>query len=345
MFRKAVISLTVWYMVIIMGISLGFSVALFQVFGNQLTYNESRQEDLLRRSPFMQFDNQGTLMSQIQNQLDDGLNNVRFNLLYFNLIILLAGGAISYFLARRTLHPIQEATEAQNRFTADASHELRTPLTAVRTELEVALRDPKLTLAESKELHRSTLEEIEKLEALSGALLRLSHHDQAANRDSFVACSVPDILNEAVGKVRTAAESRKITIVSKPIETMVEGDFWSLSELFTILLDNAVKYSPASSEIQLRAEKLSEHRVRISVEDQGPGINSVHLPHIFERFYRVDQSRTGGTASGYGLGLSIAKKIVELHQGEIEVTSTLGHGSAFNVTLPRKATRNTSSEV
>jgi signal transduction histidine kinase len=114
----------------------------------------------------------------------------------------------------------------------------------------------------------------------------------------------------------------------------VSGDFWSLVELFAILLDNAVKYSPEGSAVTVSGGHEKDRRLTVSVSDQGVGIAAADLPHIFDRFYQADRSRSKDHSTGYGLGLSIAQKIVELHQGSIEVSSQLGHGTVFTVTLP-----------
>jgi two-component system, OmpR family, sensor histidine kinase CiaH len=111
----------------------------------------------------------------------------------------------------------------------------------------------------------------------------------------------------------------------------VRGEKSSLTELFTILLDNALKYSPPETVISISSEIL-RHEVKVSVVDQGVGISAADLPHIFERFYRGDKSRS--QVDGFGLGLSIAKKIVESYNGTISVSSQLGQGSSFTVTFP-----------
>jgi len=332
-FRRAVLSLTLWYLAIIMGLSLGFSLALYQVFSRELNANEQRQEAALHRNLYIPFDNQAPIISQGQAELTQSLSTITWNLVYFNLFILVAGGAISYFLSKRTLQPIQEATESQNRFTADASHELRTPLTAIRTELEVSLRDPSLTLLESKALHRSTLEEISKLEALSNALLRLAHYDPNLAHTLFKPSPLADILKESAGKVAKSAEAKKITLEVGNLPGVVNGDFWSLVELFAVFLDNAIKYSPEKTTVSLTG-KIHDRRTFVTITDHGRGISHEDLPHIFDRFYQAERSRTKDQAGGYGLGLSIAKKIIDLHQGGIEVRSQIDHGSTFTISLP-----------
>jgi signal transduction histidine kinase len=236
-------------------------------------------------------------------------------------------------LARLTLKPIEEAMETQNRFTADASHELRTPLTAMRTEIEVALRDRELGLNESKKLFESNLEEIGKLESLSSALLKL-----AKNGDTKLALekvNLAEIITEAYEKVEREAEKKSIMIdfdANKYGDLEINGDRLSLTELFVILLDNAIKYSSEKSKISINIEKDHDKTI-IRVKDHGVGINHSDLPYIFNRFYRADSSRSKEKVSGYGLGLSIAKQIVELHSGNITVVSKPGKGTEFTVKI------------
>jgi two-component system sensor histidine kinase CiaH len=333
MFQKAVIRLTLWYLALIMVLCAVFSVALYQVSTRELDANQQHLEDVLQHSIFLNH-NAGFVAFNQQRlaEIDQSRQHIEYNLIDFTFIILLIGGAVSYLLARRTLQPIEESLEAQQRFTADASHELRTPLTAMKTELEVALRDKSLSLDQSKDLHRSSLEEIRRLEILSNGLLQLAKQD-ASPAVTHATCQVQELIGEAVKRVSSAAHHKNIVIAVKSAPTSIEGEEWSLTELLFILLDNAIKYSPENSQVQVTTER-NNGMVSISITDEGVGIPVEALPHIFEHFYRADISRTKGSSSGYGLGLSIAKKIVERHQGDIEVKSVLNTGSTFSVVLP-----------
>ena len=337
MFKAAVVRLTLWYLLIIMILSIGFSIALYRVSVRELDANQLELEDLIERSffigrqpPNFQEFNQARLKQIILSR-----TTIKTNLVYFNLIILMAGGAASYLLARRTLQPIEESVDAQARFTSDASHELRTPLTAMKSEIEVALRDKNLTLVESKELHLSTLEEIDRLESLSSGLLKLAQQDTRDSENSFLPHSVEEIIQEAVKRMQPAAKKKEINFGLEVGQQVIKGDRWSLVELISILLDNAIKYSPESSTISLNSfSKPHSHEVGISISDTGPGIAASDLPRIFDRFYRADRSRTQGLTPGYGLGLSIAKKIADLHRASIEAKSVLDKGSTFTLLFP-----------
>lgn len=332
LFRSASLRLTLWYLAIIMALSLLFSVVLYQVSTKEFQRELSRLSSM-QNSPlfvprgFAQFQNQRL------EQIAESKRRIYMNLIYFNFIILVGGGAVSYFLAKRTLEPIEQALEAQNRFTADASHELRTPLTAMKTELEVALRDKNLTFEESKALHKSNLEEVEKLEDLANSLLALAQSQNGVNSEVFETSDIQEVIHDAVRKIEPMAKTKAITIQTDLQKTMLEGDKRSLTELVTILLDNAVKYSPEKTTVTI-SNTIESKKSVIVVTDQGIGIRSVELPHIFDRFYRADQSRSKQNTNGYGLGLSIAKKIVDTHKGAITVESTSGKGTTFTVTLP-----------
>ncbi|MCX6810403.1 MAG: HAMP domain-containing sensor histidine kinase [Candidatus Berkelbacteria bacterium] len=329
-FTAAITKLTVFYVLIVMFISIGFSVAIFQISSNEIDRGLNRQNIMLQNLPPR---NDSHLLDDFANlrvqQLNDSNNHLRTNLIYFNLLILILSTFASYFFARWTLRPLEEAIEEQNRFTADASHELKTPLAAMRSEIEVSLRDKSSSLAESKRLLNSNLEEIEKLETLSGALLKLAKLDET-NKLEFEALNLDEIIVEAYEKVEGLAKKKSIDIDAKLVSARILGDKPSLTELFVILLDNAIKYSPSGSKIKVKLTSDGKHS-EASIKDHGVGIKSSELPHIFDRFYRADQSRNKEKAEGYGLGLSIAKRIVDLHSGKILAISIPGKGTEFIV--------------
>ncbi|HSX02005.1 MAG TPA: HAMP domain-containing sensor histidine kinase [Candidatus Saccharimonadia bacterium] len=318
------------YTLIIMVISLFFTVALYRVSANQLSTTVHRE--YIRYRAF-QYNADGDLMplGSAQDEIDAALGQLRLQLVYFNVVILLAGSGLSYWLAKRTLRPIEEALAAQTRFTADASHELRTPLTAMQTEIEVALRDAGLTHAQAVALLRSNLEEVGKLRALADGLLRLAR--QAETPLALRVVSLEEAASQAMNQVLAVAQAKGVAIDNEVGQLMVRGDLPSLKELLVILLDNAVKYSDQGTTVRLTAHRQGR-LASLVVTDQGQGIRGSDLPHIFDRFYRSDSSRSKVKADGYGLGLSIAKKIVDLHQGTIEAKSVLEKGTVFTIRLP-----------
>lgn len=322
------------YLAVLMTISLFFSATLYQTSMRELGRG-LRGPTTVINSPVGPGFSTG-IRQQIIDEGEDRYVMARTRiinqLIIINIFILIGGGALCYYLALRTLKPIEEAHEAQSRFTADASHELRTPITAIRTENEVALLDPKLTLKEAKQQLQSNVEELEKLTTLSEGLLRLAQIDNNHLEKSPV--STKSIVTNAIMRVLPQAE--KCNILIKPeqkADLNVLGDEVSLTEALVTLIDNAVKYSPPKSEVIVRVRADQRHAL-FEVIDQGVGIKATEIPHLFERFYRADSSRTKQRVDGYGLGLAIAQNIIERHDGTISVKSAPDKGSTFSVKLP-----------
>jgi len=329
-FHSVYIRLTALYVFIIMVVSLFFSVVLYRTVSTEVDAGLQRQSVQFYR----QLPNGGVVIPGIDqarvDQLEQARQETLNTLIYINLAIFVIATLSGYALARRTLEPIEEAVEAQNRFTADASHELRTPLTAMRTEIEVALRG-KSTAAELKELLQSNLEEIAKLETLSSSLLRLAQHDGFQRDRDWQEVHIATLVQEVTERFSKQKQGREINVViADSLEASVQPE--SFAELIAILLDNAIKYSPDKSLITISARRQG-NTLTIQVADEGQGIKASDLPYIFNRFYRADQSRSK-SVGGYGLGLSIAKKIVDLHHGTITVASELTKKTIFTIKLP-----------
>ena len=332
-FKAAYIKLTLFYVFIVMLISISFSIAIYRISSRELNFGLRRQTRILQEipNPEMMPRHMPDLESVRLEQFEKSNRTLEMNLIYFNLIILFLSGALSYWLARKTLGPVEQMVEAQNRFTADASHELRTPLTSMRTEIEVSLRDKNLKTGEAKELLTSNLEEIEKLETLTNALLKLASYQDEAKL-SFGKISLQETIIEAYEKIEGLARQKSIEFDNELEDIKVKGDKQSLVELFVILLDNAIKYSPGHSKVSIKVIK-TDGQVEVRIKDHGIGIKASDLPYIFERFYRADTSRSKEKVNGYGLGLSIAKRIADLHGATIVAKSKPGQGSEFTVRL------------
>jgi len=263
--------------------------------------------------------------------------HVVLNLLGINSIIFIVMGGLSYFLAGKTLQPIQEMMEEQNRFVSDASHELKTPLTSMKSSLEVYVRDPKLTLLEAKQVLKDNIYEVNRLQTLSESLLMLSENKLGLINQAPTLVQPKIILVTALNLVKHSMDKKKIDVhISSIPHKKIEGSEEKLIELFTILLDNAVKYSPDGTTISLTG-KIVGNRIELRVTDKGIGIDKKDIPHVFDRFYRSDSARSKVGAGGYGLGLSIAKKIVELHKGSIHIESIANQGTTVLVWLPISA--------
>jgi signal transduction histidine kinase len=328
MFRSATLKLTAWYLAILMVISILFSVAIYQITFNELSV---RLQNLQRGLIEMNLNMEDAAMIGVDKyrlaEIKQASQQMMLALLYVNLLILVGGGVGSYYLARRTLQPIENAHNAMSRFTSDASHELRTPLAAMKTELEVALRDPDLSYQEMRELLESSLEEANKLIKLSEVFLKLARLDyDAIEFKSF------DLVETATEVIKRYTEHEDRLILSTRKKAMINGNEPAIAELFTILIENALKYSPPDTPITI---KVSERRTMalFSISNQGAIIPEAQQERLFERFYRGDASRTSSARNGYGLGLAIAKRITDVHYGDIKVVSTPEH-TMFTVSLP-----------
>lgn len=251
-------------------------------------------------------------------------------LVWLNVGVVLGGGLLSYYLARRTLRPIEAAMERQARFSADASHELRTPVTALRTRAEVALRNPSLTVAAAKAALENSIEQAVRLEHITEGLLKLSQGGQPLPSP----VRLHDVANKAIEQLEKKSQAKRIKLdQAVPRDLVALADSDSLVQVLAILLDNAVKYSPKASTVTIKARK-DGSRLILSVSDQGIGIDPADVAHIFERFYRADQARRQRDSHSFGLGLAIAKQLVTLNKGTITASSEPGKGSHFTVTLP-----------
>ena len=230
---------------------------------------------------------------------------------------------------------IEKLLSHQRRFLSDASHELRTPVAALRSMIEVALAQPR-----SMEDYTSLLQEMngqmERLGHLITRLLMLARADEGQiNFEREILCL--DVLAEAVVTTLEPLAAERGIALQKQIETsaIVLGDEARLMQVVMNLLDNALTYTDRGGNVMLLLEKTSTH-VFLRVRDTGCGIPEDHLPHIFERFYRVDRARSR-SVGGAGLGLAITKWIVTMHDGTMTVESYPGKGSLFSVILPLAA--------
>ncbi|MEZ6043136.1 MAG: ATP-binding protein [Planctomycetaceae bacterium] len=231
-----------------------------------------------------------------------------------------------------TFDRLQASISDMRQFTADAAHELRSPLTVMRTEAEIALRSSRSTDDYRKAIG-VTLEETNRLALLVDQLLVLSRHDAHIDAPPEDIVPVDALLKDVAEKFRGLAMERGLTFEAGELpEWYVKGDDIQLSQMFYNLLDNAVKYTPASGRILLRC-RIHQHTAHYVIENSGEGIPEEHLPHIFKRFYRVDTSRTRATG-GTGLGLAICKSIAEAHGGSIQAENAPETGTRFTVILP-----------
>jgi heavy metal sensor kinase len=232
----------------------------------------------------------------------------------------------------RMIARLDDAFQNSKRFVADASHELRTPLTILRGELETLIEDKRLE-PEVRERAASMFEEAVRLTRIVEQLFTLSRLDAGEARAEWSRFDLANMAKTTAEQMNLLAEDKNITIACDADQSVeVEGDPARLKQVVVNLLDNAIKYTQPGGAVQLHVRRANGHAV-LDVEDNGVGIPREALPHVFERFYRVDQIRSGDF-EGAGLGLSIVKAICSAHGAEIEATSVPSHGSRFRVTLP-----------
>lgn len=328
MFRSATLKLTAWYLAILMAISLIFSIAIYQLNYREINVRlENFQQGILKLDLISGITITTDEMRAIQAR--EASQQMIFTLFQVNLVILVSGGLGAYWLARRTLKPLEKAHEAQRRFTSDASHELRTPLAAMKTELEVSLRDTELSEAEARETLESNLEEVNKLIALSEVLLKLARLDYDKLERGPI--HLQSLMQSSLKNFPT--QRNRVAIKKfKPVYSF--GNDAAIQEVMTVLIDNALKYSEPDSQITVRFFNRPVH-VGFSVTNKGTDIPTDQQEKIFERFFRSDESRTESGKRGYGLGLAIARKIVTLHHGDLYVKSQNGT-TTFTCTLPHR---------
>jgi heavy metal sensor kinase len=229
---------------------------------------------------------------------------------------------------------LDEAFRRQRRFTANASHELRTPLTIIKGDLSLALARPR-DLDYYRRVLEEVDEEIDHMNRLVNRLLTLARADAEGIPLERRAVDMTALLTDLSEQTRPLAEAKGLDLtaqIAPDLTARVDPD--AVTQVLLNLLENAIKYT-ASGRVRLSARRAGpdEGEILIAISDSGPGIPAKHLPHIFDRFYRVDRARSrelGGT----GLGLSIAQELVKAHGGDIAVHSVVGEGSTFTVRLP-----------
>lgn len=311
-FTSATIKLAGWYLLILMVVSLLFSSIIFQVARSEVD-TQIHKIIIQRGNDFPSVD--------LSERMDISTRNLLISLGYINLIVLLAGGACSYLLARITLRPIEAAHKAQSRFVSNASHQLRTPLAIMKAETELALKNPKTPRAELTETLESNLEEINKLTELTAMLLELSRTENrlALEDKSFdLAELISNLIRERKAETRTE--------MNCPEHTNISLHQAATRELCAILLDNALKHSPKNSPVKIQV-LTSKQNITVHFTNDGV-ISQQNLPHVFEQFFRGNQQ-----TKGYGLGLPLAEQLAKALGGQISV-STAKTLTIFTISLP-----------
>lgn len=327
-FDRARLKLTLLYLAISGCIVIIFSVAAMnaqryavdRVLGMLQTRAEANERVLV-----------ATLLGKRLEQFDIAFKE---RLIALNIALLLGAGVASYILSGLSLGSIRENVESQEEFAADASHELRTPLTTISMEIVALQKTHKNLPKPVKETLQSIQQEVRRMQEIVNGLLNLVRND----RDRAAVRTVVDanqVVTESVKQMHAVAQAKKVSVVvslsEKPVSIYIAPD--QIKQLSLILLDNAIKYTPRGGTVNFTTE-LKKRTVIITVEDTGVGIPEADLPHIFDRFYRV-QRLDRGAVRGAGLGLTIAHKLVENARGSIQVASTMGVGTRVTMRFPK----------
>ena len=228
---------------------------------------------------------------------------------------------------------LEDGFQRQRQFTADASHELRTPLSAMQTITDSTLARPR-TPVEYQQALIDLSQEVEQMRTLTEGLLHLARNDATRQPAEFECVDLSILLKDVIDSLRPLAEDKRLELIDTVPDDDLDlvGDSDGLIRLFVNLLDNAIKYTKKGS-ITISAQPIGDRLLAVTIRDTGAGIPPEHLPHIFDRFYRVDGSRS---RDGIGLGLSIALDVARAHGGDIAVESEVGTGTTFIVQLSTK---------
>lgn len=246
--------------------------------------------------------------------------------------VLLVVGA--WFLAGRALVPIELAFRNQQEFIADASHELRTPLTVLRSSADLLDRHRDEPLRENGELFDDLRDGLARLERLANDLLTLARSDLGEQALAVAPLDLGSFANDVARRITPLAQEHGLTLTYEVVgdRVPIEADPDRLHQVILILLDNAIAHTPPGGRITIAVSRRG-HEALLEVRDTGVGIPLEELARIFDRFYRADRARVR-TGGGAGLGLAIARSLVESHGGRIALTSTLGAGTAVTISLP-----------
>ena len=252
------------------------------------------------------------------------------------LVFIVFASILGYYIAGKNIRPLKKSFAQQQEFVSNVSHEIFTPLSVILLSAEsLELDSQSIYSIAARSTIENIKEEVRYLNRITRSLLQLSTLDSEKNTDLKVRLDLAAFLLRLKITFEKIALKKQIKLIleTNPEKLLIKANSDQLTQVLNILLDNAIKYSEPYTTITLSSKKIAEKYIEIIVADQGPGINPENLEKIFSRFFRADESRTR-KQEGFGLGLSIAKLIVQNHQGEIRAESSLGLGSKFIIRLP-----------
>lgn len=269
------------------------------------------------------------------NQINNAMNNFQTILILSMIFFWILSIGISYDLSSLTMRPILASWKKQQEFVENASHELRTPLTIIQNSLERTFTKPNHTIIEESESIAQALAETRRLTGLTADLLTIARSDSNQQMLAKETIAIAPFIQELAKPFQEIAKmNNKQFVLENLATTTAVFDPKKIHQVLVILLDNALKYTSQGDKITLLSE-ISNKYWLLEVRNTGPSISDEDKKHIFERFYREDRSRSKETG-GYGLGLAIAKQIVEEHKGQISVRDLQPKGVIFQIRLPKE---------
>lgn len=316
-FSKTRLKLTFFYAISIFIILVIFSIATYIVF-----------ERISRNT--LEFEDKKDLADVEQATMERMIDRLGFIFIISDSAVLIISAFLGYYLAGKTLLPIQETMEKQKRFVADSAHELRTPLTIMKTGIETTASAKKQNINDYKDLNKDLLSEINTLIDLSNNLLFLANTDAKKQNMSFKKINISSLCFNQVKFVEQYAHKKNITISTEVNKDYyINGNTELFNRMIINLLKNSIDYSKAEGFILLSIKQVNNN-LFLKISDSGIGIPAEELEHIFERFYKADKSRNVN-GSGTGLGLSIVGEIVKLHNSFISVESKVDNGTTVTI--------------
>ncbi|MHB1336667.1 MAG: sensor histidine kinase [Candidatus Humimicrobiaceae bacterium] len=318
-FLRTRLKLSFFYALSIIVLLASFSIAAYFLFSGLAKSN-------------LEYEDDKNLAEVEQNTINKSIDRLGTILLITDSGVIIISAALGYYLAGKTLAPIQESLEKQKRFVADSAHELRTPLTIMKTGIEATSGSNKQSIKDYQVLNKDLLEEINKLINLSNNLLFLTNSDTKKQVINFEKADLSTICLNQIRFIEKYATGKGIKIISDiKSKYFVEGDKEKLNRMIANLLKNSIDYNVKDGKVILSIEHIGSITI-LKIADTGIGINQDDLIHIFERFYKADKSRNI-PESGAGLGLSIVKEIADLHKAPIIIKSEVGNGTTIILTF------------
>ena len=326
------VRITFVYVITSMIIVMFFSVTIYEVTAhnirlgkiNRPRFNETQFKNIEKQADFIRIQQSPEMKEFEKNIRTEILKNIKRNLMIIDSIILLLIVVLGYILSGYTIKPIKREYQKQKRFIEDASHDLRTPLSVIHSDLELAIGS---NIDEKNDFIKSALAESSHMTKIVNDLTLLAKN--ASNSNLQKDETISNVLNSLVNIYKDLAQKKNLDFNSEITNSNIIVSGYLISRAIHNILDNALEYTNAGS-ISINT-KNTNNGYNISIKDTGTGIASNDLKNIFNRFYRGDKSRNSRNHSG--LGLSIAKSIIENHGGKIEINSTLGQGTEVRIIL------------